>query len=225
MESVVPTLYASAPEAVPFGPSLEIRAFLLQRERGNLLIYRAETLKRDEATIHELGGISRQYLNHRHEAAPVCDWVAENFGAPLFCHADEAESASAGCKVAQTFSERQRLDDDFEIIPTPGHTNGATAYLWNNGEHRCLFTGDTIFFPSGEWRALLLRSNAPPPLDGVSDRERYLESLELLRSLDFDLLVPSLATAGQPYSEFVERADAKRRIDVIIERVRRGDNG
>jgi maleate isomerase len=39
---------------------------------------------------------------------------------------------------------------------------------------------------------------------------------ELLRRQDFDLLVPSLATAGQPYFEFVERADAKRRIDAII---------
>lgn len=225
MQSLLPTLHASEPEAVPFGPSLEIRAFLLQRERGNLLIYRAETLKRDKETVDELGGISRQYLNHRHEAAPVCDWVAEAFGAPLFCHADDAESASAGCKVAETFAERHRLDDDFEIIPTPGHTSGATAYLWESSEHRCLFTGDTVFFPSGEWRALLLRSNAPPPLDGASDRERYLASLELLRSLDFDLLVPSLATAAQPYYEFVEPAESKRRIDTIIDRVRRGENG
>src|SRR6266536_486684 len=53
MESVVPTLYASAPEAVPFGPSLEIRAFLLQRERGNLLIYRAETLKRERCLLRQ----------------------------------------------------------------------------------------------------------------------------------------------------------------------------
>ncbi len=225
MHPVIPRLYASPPEAVPFGPSLEIRAFLLEREQGNVLVYRADTLKGQSAAINDLGGISRQYLNHRHEAAPVCDWVAETFGAPLFCHVDDARSASAGCNVAHTFTERHRLDGDFEIIPTPGHTSGATAYLWNTGEHRCLFTGDTIFFPQGKWRALLLRSDAPPPLDGVSDRERYLESLELLRGLDFDLLVPSLATAGQPYYEFVDRGDAERRIDAIIERVRRGENG
>ena len=225
METVISGLHVSEPEAVPFGPSLEIRAFLLERERGNLLVYRAETLKRDEAAVNDLGGIFRQYLNHRHEAAPVCDWVAETFGAPLFCHVDDAQSASAGCTVAETFSERHRLDGDFEVIPTPGHTPGATAYLWDSGQHRCLFTGDTIFFPGGEWRALLLRSNAPPPLDGVSDRERYLDSLELIRALDFDLLVPSLATAAQPYYEFVERSDAVRRIEAIIERVGRGENG
>ena len=46
METIVPKLHASAPEPLGFGPSLEIRAFLLQRERGNLLIYRAATLDR-----------------------------------------------------------------------------------------------------------------------------------------------------------------------------------
>jgi len=175
--------------------------------------------------LNDLGGVPRQYLNHRHEAAPVCDWVAETFGAPLFCHEADAGSASAGCNVDEAFSERHRLDEDFEVIPTPGHTSGATAYLWDTGEHRCLCTGDTIFFPQGEWRALLLRSDAPAPLDGASDRGAYLESLELIRGLDFDLLVPDLAPAGQPYYEFVDRAEAERRIDAIIERVRRGENG
>ena len=30
-------------------------------------------------------------------------------------------------------------------------------------------------------------------LDGVSDRERYIESLESVRTLDFDLVVPAVA--------------------------------
>jgi hypothetical protein len=47
----------------------------------------------------------------------------------------------------------------------------------------------------------LLSSDARAPLDGVSDRERYLQSLELIRGLEFDLLIRSLATAGQPYHE------------------------
>jgi glyoxylase-like metal-dependent hydrolase (beta-lactamase superfamily II) len=225
VETVIPGLHASAPEPAPFGPSLEIRAFLLEREQGNLLVYRAETLKEEVAAITDLGGISRQYLNHRHEAAPVCDWATETFGAPVFCHESEARSVAAASNVGETFTERHRLDDDFEVIPTPGHTTGATSYLWDSGRHRCLFTGDTIFFPTGEWRALLLRSDAPPPLDGVSDRGLYLESLELIRGLEFDLLVPYLSSRGQPYHEFVDRDEAARRIDAISERVRRGENG
>jgi hypothetical protein len=57
MNPVVPRLYASPPEAVPFGPSLEIRAFVLERQQGNLLIYRADTLRGGAAAITELGGL------------------------------------------------------------------------------------------------------------------------------------------------------------------------
>src|SRR6266540_4874933 len=216
MKTVIPGLHASPPEPVPFGPSLEIRAFLLEREQGNVLVYRAETLKGEVAAVNELGGITRQYLNHRHEAAPVCDWVAETFGAPLFCHVDDAQSAGAGCKVGHTFSERHRLDGDFEVIPTPGHTSGSTAYLWDTGEHRCLFTGDTIVIREDEWLAVLL--------EGVSDRDRYIESLDLIRGLDYDLLVPSVGTAGHAHYAFVDGAEAERRIDAILERLHRGEN-
>ena len=119
--------------------------------------------------------------------------------------------------VAETFSERHHVDDDFEVIPIPGHTSGATAFLWDAGRHRCLSTGDTISFPRGEWVAAVL--------DGVSDRERYIESLELIRTLDFDLIVPGIAAAGQPYYAFVEKPEAERRIGAILERLRRGESG
>lgn len=217
MNEIIPGLHASAPEPLGFGPSLEIRAFLLQRERGNLLVYRSETLKRDVKAVNDLGGISRQYLNHHHEASPACDWVAETFDAPLHVHEEDAHSVSEICNVAKTFSERHHLDEDFEVIPIPGHTSGATAFLWDSGEHRTLFTGDTIFFSRGRWRAAVL--------DGVSDRERYIQSLEMIRSLDFDLIVPGVAAAGEPYYEFVEKAEAERRIDEILERVRHGESG
>ncbi len=217
MKTVIPKLHASAPEALGFEPSLEIRAFLLQREQGNLLLYRSATLEQDVEAVNNLGGISRQYLNHHHEASPACDWVAKTFNAPLHVHEKEAPSVSETCNVDETFSERNHLGDDFEVIPIPGHTSGATAFLWDTGEHRTLFTGDTIFFSRGRWRAAVL--------DGISDRERYIESLELIRTLDFDLIVPGIAAAGQPYYEFVERSEAERRIEEILERVRSGDDG
>ena len=108
------------------------------------------------------------------------------------------------------------LDDDLEVIPTPGHTSGATAYLWDTGRHRLLFTGDTIYFRHGEWVAALLA--------GTSDRGKYIESLELIRDLDFDVLVPWAATAGQPYHALTDKTDARRRIDAILERIQRGED-
>lgn len=213
MQTEIPGLHASAPEQLPFAPSLEIRAFLLRREQGNLLVYSAGTLPTDSQSIEELGGISRHYLNHWHEAGFGCDRVASTFAAPLFCHENERQSVSETCKVAETFSERHMLGDDFEVIPTPGHTSGATAFLWHRGEHRCLFTGDTIYFRDGDWIAAVLES---------SDRGAYLESLERIKDLDFDVLVPWLATGGQPCHAATDKTDAHRRIDAILERLRRG---
>jgi glyoxylase-like metal-dependent hydrolase (beta-lactamase superfamily II) len=211
LDTVVPGLHASAPERLPFGSKLDIRAYLLEREAGNLLLYRSDTLRREVASIRERGGIARQYLNHWHEAAPVNDWVSETFGAPLFVHADDADAVSAVAHVRATFSRRHRLDDDFEVIPTPGHTPGATAFLWDTGEHRVLFTGDTLFLRNGSWATAVLDS---------SDPVRYRESLELIRGLDFDVLVPSISTAGEPPYTLVGRDEIEPRIDELIERLR-----
>jgi Metallo-beta-lactamase superfamily len=209
LTTVVPRLHALAPEPLPFAPSLEIRAFLLRRARGNILIYSTTGLHADEAAIEALGGISRRYLNHRHEAI----FASEGVEAPLFVHGRERRSVERTDRVRATFSRRHLLDDDFEVIPAPGHTSGATAYLWDSGEHRMLFTGDTIYLDRGEWVAAVLES---------SDRARYSESLELIRELDFDLLVPWAATSGELFYAPTDGFDARRRIDAILERVRAG---
>jgi glyoxylase-like metal-dependent hydrolase (beta-lactamase superfamily II) len=207
----IPGLYASAPERLPFAPSQEIRTFLLRREPGNLLIYSTRGLGPAAAAIEEIGGISRHYLNHRHEAMFSSDWV----DAPLFVHERERRSVERSYAVHETFSSRHSLYDDFEVIPAPGHTSGATAYLWDSGENRLLFTGDTIYINEGEWVAAVLES---------SDRALYIESLELIRELDFDLLVPWAATGGGPFYAHTDRDDARRRIDAILERVRSGQD-
>ena len=198
----IPGLRASAPQPLPFAPALDIRAFVLERERGNLLVY-------STAALEEVDDVSRWYLNHSHEAMFASDSVK----APLFVHEAERRSVESKAHVRATFSRRHMLDDDFEVIPTPGHTPGATAYLWDGGEHRFLFTGDTLYLREGEWIAAML---------GSSDRGAYLDSLELIRELDFDVLVPWAAGGGKPYHAVPSRADARRRIDAVIERLRAG---
>jgi glyoxylase-like metal-dependent hydrolase (beta-lactamase superfamily II) len=198
-------LHASAPQALPFAPSLDIRAFVLQRDRGNILVYSTASLE----AADDLGAVARHYLNHRHEAMFASDAVS----APLFVHERERHAVANAYHVRGTFSKRHVLEEDFEVIPTPGHTPGATAYLWDSGEHRLLFTGDTIFLNDGEWVAAVLDS---------SDRDAYVESLELIRDLDFDVLVPWAATGGDPYYAMTDRQDARRRIGAILDRVRAG---
>lgn len=216
MQPVIPDLYALPPAALSFAPSTHVRAFLLRRAQGNLLLYSAPTVVDDARAIEEQGGIARQYLNHWHEVSiGGADRIAETFRAPLFCHEDDREKASEAVEVAGTFSARHMVGDDLEAIPIPGHTPGATAYLWDNGGHRCLFTGDSLWLRQGEWVAAVLDS---------SDPDTYIQSLGLIRDLDFDVLVPWAATADQPFHALTDKADARRRIDAILERVRAGDD-
>jgi len=203
-------LHGLAPESLPFAPTLDIRAFLLERERGNILIYSTGAVGGEADAIEDLGGISRHYLNHGHEAA----FPSPGIDAPLFVHESDRGPVERSYHVRGTFSRRHVLDEDFEVIPIAGHTPGATAYLWDNGEHRFLFTGDTVYLDEGEWVAAVLPT---------SDPKRYIESLELMRELDFDVLVPWAATHAQPYYAVTDRADARRRIDAILGRIRRGE--
>jgi glyoxylase-like metal-dependent hydrolase (beta-lactamase superfamily II) len=205
IETGIPGLYASPPDPLPFAPELQIRAFLLRRDAGNVLIYGAPSV--DAGTFDAVGGIARAYLNHRHEAGFSSDLP----GVPLFVHEAERASVARERAVRGTFSRRHTLDGDLEVIPTPGHTAGATAYLWDSGDHRLLFTGDTILLRDGEWVTAVLDS---------SDRDAYIRSLELIRGLDFDVLVP-WAAAGDPYAA-TGGDDARGRIDALLERVRRG---
>lgn len=202
IETPLAGLRATAPQPLPFAPALHIRAFVLERARGNILVYSTTGLDLGE----HAGAIARHYLNHGHEAM----FASDDIGAPLFVHERERRSVERSYHVRGTFSKRHVLDEDFEVIPTPGHTPGATAYLWDSGEHRFLFTGDTIYLDRGEWVAAVLES---------SDRERYVDSLKLIRDLDFDVLVPWAATAGEPYHAMTNATDARRRIDAIVDRI------
>jgi hypothetical protein len=208
LETPVAGLYATAPEPLPFAPSLDVRAFLLCRAEGNVLVYSTSRLGGDRPALDELGGVARHYLNHGHEAM-----FASDPQAPVFVHRAERDAVARAYPVRATFSRRHTLGGDLEVIPIPGHTRGATAYLWDTGEHRLLLTGDTIYLDDGQWVAAVLQS---------SDRAAYLESLALMRDLDFDVLVPWAATRGQPYVAMTDRDDARRRIGWIIERVRDG---
>jgi hypothetical protein len=49
-----------------------------------------------------------------------------------------------------------------------------------------------------------------------SDREKITASMELIRELEFDVLVPWAATAGDPWWAITDRADTRQRIDKAL---------
>jgi glyoxylase-like metal-dependent hydrolase (beta-lactamase superfamily II) len=204
-------LWATRPAILPFALTSVVRAFLLQRRQGNLLIYSTGRLEDEAAQLGARGGVTRQYLNHWHEA--MFGLAPPSLGAQLMHHEADAPSIIERGGRGLTFSERHLVDEDFEVIPIPGHTAGATAYLWHTGGHRLLFTGDTIYLHQGKWRVAVLES---------SDRAHYIESLELIRELDFDVLVPWVAGAEDPYLVPIEADERRARIDALLAWMRRG---
>lgn len=213
LETVLPGLLATSGQPLAFAPRTAVRSFLLQRDDGNVLVYASGTVADDAAAIEAAGGAERQFLNHDHEAM----FLPGNAVAPLFAHErDAAVIEQSGAHLRGTFDRRFTLGDDFEAIPIPGHTPGATAFLWDQGDHRVLFTGDSLYLrDGGDWRVAILDS---------SDRDAYLESLVLLRDeVEFDVLAPWAAPVGQSPIAHVGPGDARRRLDAILDRVWKGE--
>src|SRR3954447_6586068 len=185
MQMLMPRLWATEAQPLPFDTTVAVRRFMLERDDGNLLVYGAGTPLSDVAEIEDHGGVVRRYLNHRHETAFGCGRIR----APLVVHAAERDAVERTCDVAAAFSRRHKPADDLEVIPTPGHTPGATSYLWDAGDHRLLFTGDTVYLRDGRWVAALLDSSARHP---------SAQPLDLTRELAFDVLAPWPAPRGAP---------------------------
>ena len=194
-------LRASEPETLPFGRALQIRAFVLERKRGNIAVYSTTTLEPSS-------DVTRQYLSHSHEAL----FGAGALGVPLFFHEDERAAVEAHPRG--TFSRRHTFEDDFEVIPIPGHTPGATAYLWDSGEHRMLFTGDTILLDKGEWKAACSAPATSTPTSRASGCCASSTSTCWCRGW---------RARGRPYYAYTDAADRRRRIGAIIKRLQRGE--
>lgn len=207
VQSSIRGLYGTPTAPLPFLKGVVVRAFLLERPQGNIIIYNAPGISEAAGEIRELGHPDRLFLNHHHEAM----YGVPDLDVPVWVH--ERDRARTDMQIAGTFSERQKINDDLEIIPTPGHTPGTTMFLWDNGEHRILFPGDSLWVRGGEWQAVLL---------GDSDRSAYLESLALLKEVEFDILVPWGVEEEGPYGYAVSRKEATDNIDKIMARLRAG---
>lgn len=209
LQSTIRGLHGTPTAPLPFLDGVVVRAFLLERPQGNMILYNAPGISEAADQILGIGRPERLLMNHHHEAM----YGAPRLDVPVWVH--EADRNRVDLPVAGTFADRHMIGDDLEIIPTPGHTPGATMFLWNNGDLRVLFPGDSIWVQGGEWKAVLL---------GDSDRAAYLDSLALLKNVEFDVLVPWGAEVGEPYGYAVNREEANAKLDRIIARLEAGEN-
>lgn len=184
LDKVANGLYATPTTELPFDKRFRFKSFVLERSEGNIVIFHSGRIDEAADDIRALGGADRVLMNHEHESLGG----QMHFDAPYYIHQDDKEAVTDTLQIAGTFKDREQLYDDLEVIPAPGHTPGTTLYLWDNGEHRYLFTGDFLCYEGDEWRTVVLPS---------SDREQSIKSLEMIRDLDFDALVPWVSIEGE----------------------------
>ncbi|MBU5272532.1 MBL fold metallo-hydrolase [Staphylococcus caprae] len=212
LDKVANGLYATPTTELPFDKRFRFKSFVLERSEGNIVIFHSGRIDEAADDIQALGGADRVLMNHEHESLGG----QTHFDAPYYIHQDDKEAVTDTLQVAGTFKDREQLYDDLEVIPAPGHTPGTTLYLWDNGEHRYLFTGDFLCYEGDEWRTVVLPS---------SDREQSIKSLEMIRDLDFDALVPWVSIEGESPVFFInDDNDKQQRVQKIIDRVRNGEN-
>ncbi|MEH0110194.1 MBL fold metallo-hydrolase [Tersicoccus sp. MR15.9] len=202
-------LMATPTARLPYQADVGVRSFLLERAHDLVIVYNSPGITTAATAIRTLGQPSRLLINHGHEAM----YGPSGLEVPVFVHErDRAETARA-LPVAGVFDRRQLIEDDLEVIPTPGHTPGTTCYLWTHDGRRILFTGDFVWIEHGEWKAVVLDRGL---------RADYLASLALIRELDVDVLVPWGTSDDGPALAVTTREDFRSRINRIIGRVRAG---
>ncbi len=209
LQSSAYRLYATPVSSLPYINNVLVRSYLLDRPEGNIIIYNSSGIGKASDEIEKIGTSIGLFLNHHHEAM----FGKQDLDVPIWIN--EKDEQKANMPITNTFSTEQKIGNDLEIIPTPGHTQGTTSFLWDNGEHRFLFPGDSIWFQNGEWKAVVL---------GDSDRSAYLESLETMKKLDFDFIVPWGVEEGSPAGYAISKDQKIEIFDKIIERLEAGKN-
>ena len=210
LDTPIDGLLATPTSRLPYQHNVLLRSYVLARPQGNLIVYNSPGVSASAAAIRALGAPARLLVNHGHESM----YGQPDLDVPIWVHRKDRSEVATSLDVTGTFDGPGMIDDDLEVIPTPGHTAGTTSYLWDNGTRRFLFTGDFIWIENGEWKAVVLS----PGL-----RRDYLDSLALVRDLRFDVLVPWGTTEGDPsYGLVADRSERHDRIDAIIDRVKAG---
>lgn len=110
-----------------------------ESEGGNVLVDSPRFAGLLVKRIAAMGGVKKMFLTHRDDVADHADF-ARRFGCERIMHADDGASRYQMERIVEG-DEEVRLDADFTMIPTPGHTRGHMVLLYKN---KYLFTGDHL---------------------------------------------------------------------------------
>ena len=168
------------------GASSPLHAYFLERPDGNVLFNgpdRVPFYREHAEFFEERGGIALQALTHAGDATKTCGFLQATFGAPVRIH--EAELAAArfatGLDIEAGFKSDEPLVAGVHGIHLPGHAVGYTAFRFESEGATYLVCGHAVKQTGTNGWAVGV---APPMIPSA------LRSLELLRELEVDFLLP-----------------------------------
>lgn len=209
MKKLYPDLWQTELEH-PFS-GLNTHAYFLQRDQGNVLFYNTSH-EFELQNIKDRGGITYQYLSHRHEAGPILQTIKETFQSKLCTHTHEKPFIEKHAQVDITFDQQTTHNEDILILPTPGHTDGGLCCFYRSPHGKSyLFTGDTYFQSYGNWDTLVF------PSEGGS-KDALIQSLTLLGSFSPDVVLCS-ASVGDVSVVETTHEEWKKNIEESIKKL------
>ena len=212
LQQLFPGLWATRTTPLPFMDDLVVRSFVLEANSGVVIIYNSPGIDAAAQEIHQLGTPTRLLLNHYHEAM----YGQPELTIPVYVHEWDRPGVEPKMHVTGDFRDPQFIGDDLKLLPSHSHTVGTTFFAWEHGAHRFLFPGDAIWVDEGIWKAVILPE---------SDRRAFLNTLTILRGVEFDVLVPWHAHRDAlPYAQ-VTPAHKRSQLDALIDRIVSGASG
>jgi glyoxylase-like metal-dependent hydrolase (beta-lactamase superfamily II)/ferredoxin len=163
-------------------------SYLVTRPQGNVLIDSPRFARTLVRRIEELGGISWIFFSHRDDVADH-EKFQEHFGCRRVIHRSDAR----GINVEQFWDGEEpiTIDQEFTVIPVPGHTRGHVVLLYRN---KFLFTGDHLAWSDNRGGLIAFRDVA-----WYSWREQT-KSMKRLLDFRFEWVLPGHGRrAHQPH--------------------------
>ena len=184
-------------------------SYFIRHSAGNWLIDSPKFLPQLVRKFEGLGGVANIFLTHRDDVAEAGRY-ANHFGSRRFIHRAELAS-QPDAEAVFDGDDAQELAPGFLAIPTPGHTAGHSALLFEN---RFLFTGDHLDFDRHEGR-----------LSASYDYcwfswPQQIESVEKLLSYNFEWVLP-----GHGQRVCLPASEMRRQVTELVQRMQASVEG
>ena len=179
-------------------------SYFIRHDAGNWLIDSPKFVTPLVKQLEALGGIAHIFLTHRDDVADA-ERYAKHFGSRRIIHRDELLS-QPGAEVVLEGGGPWELAPGYLAIPTPGHTKGHCALLFQD---RFLFTGDHL-----DWDRDAQQLSASEDYCWYSWAQQA-ESMERLASHQFEWVLP-----GHGQKVHLPAAEMRREILRLAESMR-----